>query len=208
MGSRPVCMAPREGPHTGAGGGGGSGKFTTWEGGHRVMGLVNWPGKISPGVSHSLTSALDILPTVLGLAGVAPPEGIILDGYDLGGLLFDAQPGKHLRTRHFFFFQHVLCLLILFLEAATSFIFSTSLFIYFYFCFCTLALFWGVRGGRTDLFSPMGLCVFPYSHFFLFFLSLLFPAMVGLPYKCPPRERSQTVLSLFCVYQGLANTCF
>ena len=41
------------------GGGGSAGKITSWEGGHREVGVFRWPGKIAPGsVSHALTSTM------------------------------------------------------------------------------------------------------------------------------------------------------
>jgi arylsulfatase G len=56
------------GPYQGAwqrtqGGGGSASKTTTWEGGHRQVGVARWPGKIQPRVSHATVSTLDFLPT-------------------------------------------------------------------------------------------------------------------------------------------------
>ena len=64
------------GPFAGAwqrseGGGGGTCKGTTWEGGHRVMGITYWPGIVAPGsVLAGLAHTLDLLPTFAALAGV------------------------------------------------------------------------------------------------------------------------------------------
>ena len=63
------------------------GKFTAWEGGHRMFGLLRWPGRIVPGVSNRLTSHLDLLPTFAELAG-APLPARTLDGEDMGPWLF------------------------------------------------------------------------------------------------------------------------
>ena len=63
------------------------GKFSAWEGGHRVFGLLRWPGRIVPGVSNRLTSHLDLLPTFAALVGAALPERP-LDGEDMGPWLF------------------------------------------------------------------------------------------------------------------------
>ena len=65
------------------------GKGGTWEGGLRVPGLAWMPGRIRPGVSRELAHAMDLFPTVLALAGAALPEGMVMDGLDLGPVLFD-----------------------------------------------------------------------------------------------------------------------
>ena len=50
-------------------GGGNTGKASTWEGGHREVGVFRWLGHISAGVSDVLGSTLDIVPTMTALAG-------------------------------------------------------------------------------------------------------------------------------------------
>jgi hypothetical protein len=68
-----------KGPFTGSwqathGSGGSSAKTTLWEGGHRVVSVVSWPGQIAAGVvSKALTSTLDYFPTFAGLAGLKLP---------------------------------------------------------------------------------------------------------------------------------------
>ena len=64
------------------------GKFTPFEGGHRVIGLMKWPGKIRPGVSSRLCSQLDIFPTLLRLAAPSQSLPTNLDGNDLSPWLF------------------------------------------------------------------------------------------------------------------------
>jgi len=59
-----------------------SGKGTTFEGGMRVPAIFSQPGTIQPGVVHDIGSGLDLLPTVLSMAGIAPPD-VVLDGVDL-----------------------------------------------------------------------------------------------------------------------------
>ena len=39
-----------------------------------------------------MASLLDLLPTILQLVGVEPVKGVILDGYDMGPILFDKKP--------------------------------------------------------------------------------------------------------------------
>lgn len=71
----------------------GTGKFTTWEGGHRVPAVAYWPSRIAPrGVTGALTSTLDIFPTFAILAGAALPANRSFDGQDLTSiLLVDSQ---------------------------------------------------------------------------------------------------------------------
>ncbi|AKJ64731.1 sulfatase [Kiritimatiella glycovorans] len=49
-------------------------KTTCYEAGEEVPFLVRWPGVIRPGqVNHDFISSVDILPTILDAAGIAPP---------------------------------------------------------------------------------------------------------------------------------------
>ena len=73
------------------GGGGGAdnfplrgGKATMFEGGVRVPCIVRYPGHIPVGgKSDAFLTTLEIVPTVLRAAKVAPPKGLKLDGYDM-----------------------------------------------------------------------------------------------------------------------------
>ncbi|MDX1740654.1 MAG: sulfatase-like hydrolase/transferase, partial [Rhodothermales bacterium] len=93
------------GNHGGSAGPYREGKATTFEGGHRVPGIVRWPGKIPAGaVSAELVTALDLTPTIVHLAGVDLPEDLAFDGYDISGLL------QHPETTetpydHFFYYR-------------------------------------------------------------------------------------------------------
>lgn len=51
----------------------------------RVPGILAWPGHVPPGELKGLYSHYDVMPTLLGLAGVACPAG--LPGRDLGAVL-------------------------------------------------------------------------------------------------------------------------
>lgn len=63
-------------------------KFTTWEGGTRVVALLRWPAKIEGGRSFTEPAAyIDLLPTFAAAAGIETPEN--LDGIDLLPLLTD-----------------------------------------------------------------------------------------------------------------------
>lgn len=56
-------------------------KRYVYEGGHRVPGILRWPGNISPGsVSNELVNATDILPTFCELSGARVPKDRVIDG--------------------------------------------------------------------------------------------------------------------------------
>jgi hypothetical protein len=76
--------------------------MTAWEGGHREVGVVSWPGKVRAGaVSHVLASALDYVPTVLALAGVPLPKDRTFDGLDLAPIIFAEDPSAaHADAHH------------------------------------------------------------------------------------------------------------
>ncbi len=79
-------------------------KGTNWEGGIRVPGIFQWPGKIAAGkVSDVPAGLVDILPTLCGLLDLEKPPGIHLDGSDLSGLLTGTAPF----TRHQPLFWHL-----------------------------------------------------------------------------------------------------
>jgi arylsulfatase A-like enzyme len=62
-------------------------KYTTWEGGHREPFIAYWPGRIPPDrISDSLVTAMDLLPTIVQLAGAELPENKI-DGVNIWPLL-------------------------------------------------------------------------------------------------------------------------
>jgi uncharacterized sulfatase len=65
-------------------------KGQSYEGGVRVPFVAWWPGRVPEGVEDTTPAMnIDILPTFLALAGVALPEDRVVDGTDLGPLLFD-----------------------------------------------------------------------------------------------------------------------
>eukprot|EP01063_Lacrimia_lanifica_P000406 TRINITY_DN101_c11_g1_i1.p1 TRINITY_DN101_c11_g1~~TRINITY_DN101_c11_g1_i1.p1 ORF type:complete len:532 (+),score=167.88 TRINITY_DN101_c11_g1_i1:43-1638(+) len=93
------------GPFTGLwqkthGGGGSSAKTTLWEGGHRVIGLARWSGRIAPRVSAATASSLDYFPTLLRLAGVPVPADRAYDGVDLSDVLFHGAETAHTTLFH------------------------------------------------------------------------------------------------------------
>jgi arylsulfatase A-like enzyme len=71
-------------------------KGETYEGGQRVPLVARWSGTIAPGgVRDAMAMNIDLFPTVLGLAGVAPPRDRIIDGRDLAPTWTRAQQGPH-----------------------------------------------------------------------------------------------------------------
>jgi arylsulfatase A-like enzyme len=77
------------GPNTSRWNGGMRGrKGSTDEGGVRSACFIRWPRRLSAGstISH-VTAAIDLMPTLLGLAGVPRMGGYPLDGRDLSPLL-------------------------------------------------------------------------------------------------------------------------
>jgi arylsulfatase A-like enzyme len=82
------------------GGGGGSdnsplrgGKGQMFEGGIRVPCIVRYPQRIAAGRScDEFLTTLEIVPTLLNLTGVKPPEGVVMDGFDMMPAIADGQP--------------------------------------------------------------------------------------------------------------------
>lgn len=76
------------------------GKGSSWEGGIRVPTVVMMPGKIPAGIIYDKpTSALDLFPTLLSLAGVSMPSNDIFDGKDISVIL---EGGNLNKNRCFF----------------------------------------------------------------------------------------------------------
>lgn len=64
------------------------GKATLTDRGTRVPMIANWPGMIEPEqVVNDLVDCSDLLPTLIDLAGIAPPEARKLDGVSFAGRL-------------------------------------------------------------------------------------------------------------------------
>jgi len=60
------------------------GKGDLWEGGIRVPCIVRFPGTIPPGSGcDAFLTALEITPTIMGVAQVEPTKEMIFDGYDM-----------------------------------------------------------------------------------------------------------------------------
>ena len=73
-------------------------KACTWEGGMRVPTVAWWPGKIPAGTSSdAITGMMDVLPTLVTLAGGILPTDRKFDGANLAPLLFGTPDAKPVR---------------------------------------------------------------------------------------------------------------
>jgi len=78
------------------------GKGSTWEGGMREPTIAWWPGRVASGtINRQLGSTLDVMPTILALAGAKMPDDRVIDGYDLAPVLFDE--GESPRQEMFYY---------------------------------------------------------------------------------------------------------
>ena len=64
-------------------------KQSEYDGGHRVPLFIHWPGGGLVGGRdvEPITAHIDVLPTLIDLAGIAPPEGVEFDGRSIRPLL-------------------------------------------------------------------------------------------------------------------------
>lgn len=78
------------------------GKGRMFEGGIRVPCIVRWPGVIPAGtVCDEFLTAMEIFPTLCRAAEVRPPQGVVLDGFDMTAVL----AGKQKSPRKEMFWQ-------------------------------------------------------------------------------------------------------
>jgi arylsulfatase A-like enzyme len=64
-------------------------KNTNWEGAYRVPAMFRWPGKIKPGqVSNEIVAHLDMLPTILAIAGDTQVKDKLLKGDKVGDMTY------------------------------------------------------------------------------------------------------------------------
>ena len=70
----------------------------------RVPGIFRWPGRIQPGtVTNQPASILDLLPTLVRLAGASPPSDRVLDGRSIIGLLDGTESSPDDRPFFYYF---------------------------------------------------------------------------------------------------------
>lgn len=59
-------------------------KGQMFEGGLRVPCIVRWPGHVPAGdTSDAFLTSLEVFPTLIAASGAKPPEGVVLDGFDM-----------------------------------------------------------------------------------------------------------------------------
>jgi len=78
--------------------------YSTDEGGMRMPFVARWPNRIPPGTeSDELTTAMDLLPTIVKLAGGALPQDRVIDGHDIWPLL-SGKAGANSPYEAFYFY--------------------------------------------------------------------------------------------------------
>ena len=68
------------------------GKGSLYEGGTRVVSLLNWPAKVKPAKIDQTMHVVDMFPTLTKLAGAKPDGGQPLDGIDMWPTIAQGQP--------------------------------------------------------------------------------------------------------------------
>jgi arylsulfatase A-like enzyme len=71
------------------------GKATLYEGGVRVPSIISWPKEFTPRVVSEPLHHVDLMPTLLGIAGIASPPAHPFDGRDATATLRDGAPSPH-----------------------------------------------------------------------------------------------------------------
>ncbi len=71
------------------------GKASLYEGGVRVPAIVNWPGKLKPGITNEPLHLVDLMPTFLGLAGDTEKPKRPFDGKDVWASFEQGKPSPH-----------------------------------------------------------------------------------------------------------------
>ena len=71
------------------------GKGSLYEGGVRVPAIINWPAKLKPGVSNEALHMVDLMPTLLALAGGRGNSDRPFDGMDIWQTLAAGAPSPH-----------------------------------------------------------------------------------------------------------------
>lgn len=84
------------------------GKREVWEGGFRVPGIFWWPGRIPAArTCQQLATQMDLLPTLLQLAGVPPPQ-VKIDGKDIWPLLSGAPGAASPHAAFYYYYDYEL----------------------------------------------------------------------------------------------------
>jgi arylsulfatase A len=98
-----VIFTSDNGAHQGSAGPLRGKKATMYEGGFRVPWIARWPGKVPAGAAtDEIAATVDMLPTLVRLAGGAPPDDRPIDGKDIRPLLF-GEAGARTPHEHYLF---------------------------------------------------------------------------------------------------------
>ncbi len=71
------------------------GKGSLYEGGVRVPAVFNWRGRLKPGATGEPVHAVDVMPTLLALAGGHADPDHPLDGKDIWPVVAEGKPSPH-----------------------------------------------------------------------------------------------------------------
>lgn len=72
------------------------GKGTGWDGGYRVPLIARWPGEINAGTqSSAMAMNIDLLPTLVSIAGGVPGKSTVIDGKDISAVFRGSQQSPH-----------------------------------------------------------------------------------------------------------------
>ncbi|MEW6355490.1 MAG: sulfatase [Planctomycetota bacterium] len=85
--------------------------YDTSEGAMRMPCIVRWPGRVPAGtVCDEVTSTMDVLPTLVRLAGGEPPADRTIDGHDIRPSLFGEAGARSAydEVGFFYYFMHQL----------------------------------------------------------------------------------------------------
>ena len=73
-------------------------KRELYEGGVRVPGIIEWPGEVEPGETHTPMVTTDYLPTLLEIWGIDPVDDRPLDGQSMVNTIFNDHGAERERT--------------------------------------------------------------------------------------------------------------
>lgn len=68
------------------------GKGDLYEGGTRVVSLMNWPGVLKPAINNEMIHVVDYYPTLTRLAGASTSKSKPLDGFDVWPAIAEGKP--------------------------------------------------------------------------------------------------------------------
>ena len=77
------------------------GKGSLYEGGTRVVSLANWPVHVKTGSVDEMIHAVDMYPTLAGLAGASTAKCKPLDGMDVWGTISEGKPSPRTEVHNF-----------------------------------------------------------------------------------------------------------